>query len=80
MQTELREKLARMYDVKDDKQVFVFGLTTQVSLRGSLPGPRHAPGHPPHHAAQRGRPVAHDADVARPAPRSSVAASRPASA
>jgi small subunit ribosomal protein S24e len=47
MQTELREKLARMYDVKDDKQVFVFGLKTQVSLPGSLPGPRHAPGHPP---------------------------------
>lgn len=46
MQTELREKLARMYDVKDDKQVFVFGLKTQVSLPGSLPGPRHAPGHP----------------------------------
>lgn len=29
-QVELRERLAKMYDVKDDKLVSVFGLRTQV--------------------------------------------------
>lgn len=32
-QTELREKLSKMYDVKDSNCVFVFGLKTQVRAR-----------------------------------------------
>ena len=30
VQAELKEKLAKMYDVRDPQQVFVFGFRTQV--------------------------------------------------
>lgn len=36
MQTELRERLAKIYDVKDDKLVSVFGLRTQACLNWDL--------------------------------------------
>ena len=32
MQAELKEKLAKMYDVRDPQQVFCFGFRTQVQI------------------------------------------------
>lgn len=36
MQAELKEKLGKMYDVRDNSSVFVFGFRTQVCSPGSL--------------------------------------------